>query len=101
MRLAGVLVLILAANLMITGQEPTPTPDVVREEVTVTANRIETRIGETPASVVVLSRESIGSSAAPSLDDVLRRSGARRRRPSLAPRTAMAARRRAGNAALN
>lgn len=74
MRLAGVLVLILAANLMITGQEPTPTPDVVREEVTVTANRIETRIGETPASVVVLSRESIGSSAAPSLDDVLRRS---------------------------
>jgi outer membrane receptor protein involved in Fe transport len=40
--------------------------------ITVTATRTETRVADTPASVVVLSREVLESSAAPTLDDALR-----------------------------
>jgi outer membrane receptor protein involved in Fe transport len=47
-------------------------PADVREEVVVTANRTETRIGETPASVVTLSKEEIRTTAAPTIDDALR-----------------------------
>ena len=42
------------------------------ETITVTATRTETRVADTPASVVVLSREALRSSAAPTLDDALR-----------------------------
>src|SRR5687767_2616850 len=42
------------------------------ETITVTATRTETRVADTPASVVVLSREAVESSAAPTLDDALR-----------------------------
>ena len=42
------------------------------ETITVTATRTETRVADTPASVVVLSREALQSSAAPALDDALR-----------------------------
>lgn len=56
------------------GQTPTPTPDVIREEVTVTSNKIETKIGETPVSVTVIGRSAIDSAAPPSIDDVLRQS---------------------------
>jgi len=42
------------------------------EEITVTATRKETRLADTPSSVVVVSRESLGNSAAPTLDDALR-----------------------------
>lgn len=63
----------------------------VREEVVVTANRTETRIGETAASVVTLSKEEIKTTAAPNLDDALRqvpgftlfrRSGSRNANPT-------------------
>ena len=47
-------------------------PAAVREEVVVTANRIETRIGQTPASIVTVSRAEITASAGPVLDDTLR-----------------------------
>ncbi len=47
-------------------------PEGVKEKVVVTANRTETRIGETAASVVTLSRTEIESSAAPVIDDKLR-----------------------------
>lgn len=47
-------------------------PAPVGETVVVTAARVETRIGDTPASVVVLSRPEIESTAAPTLDDALR-----------------------------
>ena len=50
-------------------QKPLP---VVQEELTVTATRTERRLGETPASVVVLSSEEIAASAAPTVDDALR-----------------------------
>src|SRR5215208_4682662 len=42
------------------------------ETITVTATRTETRVADTPASVVVLSREAVEASAAPTLDDALR-----------------------------
>ena len=47
-------------------------PASVREEVVVTANKTETRLGETPASIVTLSSEEIQTTAAPTIDDALR-----------------------------
>ncbi|MDQ2745942.1 MAG: TonB-dependent receptor, partial [Acidobacteriota bacterium] len=47
-------------------------PVPLREEVVVTANRTETRIGETAASVTTLSRDEIKTTAAPTIDDALR-----------------------------
>ena len=47
-------------------------PESVNEEVVVTANRTETRLGETAASVVTLSRAEIETTAAPTIDDKLR-----------------------------
>jgi outer membrane receptor protein involved in Fe transport len=47
-------------------------PAAVREEVQVTANRTETRFGETAASVVALSAAEIQTTAAPTIDDALR-----------------------------
>jgi len=44
----------------------------LREEVVVTANRAETRLSETPASIVTLSKAEIQSTAAPTVDDALR-----------------------------
>jgi outer membrane receptor protein involved in Fe transport len=42
------------------------------ESITVTATRTETRVADTPASVVVLSREDVENTAAPTIDDALR-----------------------------
>ena len=47
-------------------------PAGLREEVIVTANRIETRLGETPASIVTLSKPELDTIAAPTIDDALR-----------------------------
>lgn len=47
-------------------------PAELREETVVTANRTETRAGETPASVVSLNGEELRTSAAPTMDDTLR-----------------------------
>lgn len=44
----------------------------VADSITVTATRTDTRVAETPASVVVLSREELNRTAAPTLDDALR-----------------------------
>ena len=44
----------------------------LREEVIVTANRIETRLGETSASIVTLAKSEINATAAPTIDDALR-----------------------------
>jgi len=40
--------------------------------ITVTATRTETRLSDTPASVVVLSKEDLAATAAPTVDDALR-----------------------------
>jgi outer membrane receptor protein involved in Fe transport len=45
---------------------------VASETITVTATRTETRVADTPSSVVVLSRETLQTTAAPTLDDALR-----------------------------
>lgn len=60
----------------ISGQTPdvSPTPEPIREEVIVVADRSGTTIGETPASVTVLSKREIETSAAPTLDEALRQS---------------------------
>src|SRR5688500_14914380 len=42
------------------------------EEITVTATRTESRVADTPVSVVVISREALDTSAALTLDDALR-----------------------------
>ena len=47
-------------------------PAPVTEQITVTAERTETRVSDTAASVVVLSNEDITTTAALTLDDVLR-----------------------------
>jgi hypothetical protein len=47
-------------------------PAAAREQVQVTANRVETRFGETAASVVALSAAEIQTTAAPTIDDALR-----------------------------
>jgi len=51
---------------------PAPAPTDVAETITVTAARTERRLGDTPASVVVLDQRAIAASAAPALDDILR-----------------------------
>jgi outer membrane receptor protein involved in Fe transport len=52
-------------------QTPTPSP-AVREEVVVTASRSETRLDETPASIVSLSKKDLENNASPVIDDALR-----------------------------
>ena len=57
----------LTDNIEITLQ-----PAAVRADVTVSITRTETRLSETPASVVVLTREAFDSTAAQTIDDSLR-----------------------------
>ena len=47
-------------------------PSPLRENVTVSITRSETRLSETPASVVVLDRQTLDATAAESVDDALR-----------------------------
>ena len=47
-------------------------PAVLREEITVTTNRTETLLGETPASIATVSRQDLQTNASPSVDDALR-----------------------------
>jgi outer membrane receptor protein involved in Fe transport len=70
-----VLLLLLAASAA-AAQETQPPAEVEGEtfsdEVTVTATRTEQRLGDTAASVVVLSSEDLAASPAPTVDDALR-----------------------------
>src|SRR5215210_9270135 len=52
--------------------EDTPEDQSFSDEVTVTATRTEQRLGDTAASVVVLSSDELAASAAPTVDDTLR-----------------------------
>ncbi|MDQ4122933.1 MAG: TonB-dependent receptor [Acidobacteriota bacterium] len=52
--------------------EITLSPENVSAEVTVSIARTETRLSETPASVVVLNRENLEQTAAQTVDDALR-----------------------------
>ncbi len=68
------LVILILTVTVTNAQLPAPTPSEIREEVLVTTDRIETRIGDTPASVVTFSSLKIASTASPVIDDVLRQS---------------------------
>src|SRR4051794_19029206 len=75
MRTIATVLTMLFSAIAAASQTPSPTATpTIREEVTVTANRTETAIGDTPASVVTFSARQIETSAAPTLDDVLRQS---------------------------
>ncbi|HEY8132661.1 MAG TPA: TonB-dependent receptor [Thermoanaerobaculia bacterium] len=54
--------------LLLLEDPPQKTSDVI----TVTAARTPTRLGDTPASVVILSRQTIAASPSPAIDDALR-----------------------------
>ncbi len=47
-------------------------PDSIRENVVVTTSQIETRLSETPASVVTISKKQLLETASPAIDDALR-----------------------------
>jgi outer membrane receptor protein involved in Fe transport len=64
--------ILLAALLLQEREAPSDRTPKASDTITVTATRTPTRSSETPASVVVLSRETIAASAAPTLDDTLR-----------------------------
>ncbi len=72
MRLVFCVVAVLGFFSPTNAQHPTPTPPVIREDVTVNALRIETPVGDTPLSVTVVSRPRIEAAASPVLDDILR-----------------------------
>jgi outer membrane receptor protein involved in Fe transport len=74
----GVLIAALALSLSplpagATDPPPaTPPPTSIGEEITVTATRGESRLGDTSASVVELNALDLAQSAPPSIDDILR-----------------------------
>ncbi|HQU81831.1 MAG TPA: TonB-dependent receptor [Pyrinomonadaceae bacterium] len=47
-------------------------PETLRDEVTVSITRTESKLAETPASIVVLDRENLETTAAQTIDDSLR-----------------------------
>lgn len=70
-KLSAILFLFALFAIEISSQTPTPTP-AIREEVVITATRTETRLEETPASIVTLEREEVKTNASPVIDDILR-----------------------------
>jgi outer membrane receptor protein involved in Fe transport len=65
----------LALALLLLGSpafSQAPDDPAFSDEVTVTATRTEQRLGDTAASVVVLSSKELAASAAPTVDDALR-----------------------------
>jgi len=63
---------IAGASALAGDQLEPPLPPTATDSITVTATRTETRVADTPASVVVLSQETLRTTAAPTLDDALR-----------------------------
>lgn len=63
---------LLSFSAVALAEEPSPPEEAFSDEVTVTATRTEQRLGETAASVVVLSSAELAATAAPTVDDALR-----------------------------
>ncbi len=74
MRIAFLLVFILTSATASNSQTPTPTPELIREDVVVVADRVKIRVGDSPASVSVITNTDLSTSAAPTIDDALRQS---------------------------
>lgn len=68
------LVFLCAATIYGQSQTPSPTPEPIREEVIVVAGRSGSSVADTPASVDVLTRKNIDSTAASMPDDIARQS---------------------------
>lgn len=68
---AIIFIFFLFCLISISAQTPTQSPKV-REEVVITTNRTETKLDETPASIVVLTQTELSTSSSPVIDDVLR-----------------------------
>ncbi|HEX7708994.1 MAG TPA: TonB-dependent receptor [Thermoanaerobaculia bacterium] len=64
---SGLLVLAVLATAAVD-----PVPERVSEVIVVTATRTETRVADTPASVVVMDQVTLETTAAPTIDDALR-----------------------------
>src|ERR1043166_4620486 len=68
---------LIAAFMLVAALQADPQPTQhsalsTQDSITVTATRTQTRLADTPASVVVLDRAAIASSPSPTLDDALR-----------------------------
>ncbi|MBL8180663.1 MAG: TonB-dependent receptor [Blastocatellia bacterium] len=76
MRHAAATILVFLFAATISGQTPTPSPspEPIREEVVVVADRSESSVTDTPASVDVISQQTVRSTAAVMPDDVVRQS---------------------------
>lgn len=73
---ATILVFLFAATVSSQSPtpSPTPSPEPIREEVIVVADRAESSVADTPASVDVISQQTVRSTAAVMPDDVVRQS---------------------------
>lgn len=69
---AAALLAALALDLALLVPPRPAVPPSIADEITVTATRTPARLGETAASVTVLSAEELAATAAPALDDALR-----------------------------
>ncbi|HMT09966.1 MAG TPA: Plug domain-containing protein, partial [Pyrinomonadaceae bacterium] len=63
---------LFAATVSSQSPTPKPSPEPIREEVIVVADRAGNSVADTPASVDVISRKSIQTTAAVMPDDVIR-----------------------------
>ncbi len=64
--------MILAVLLAALIDEPQDSAPRTQDSITVTATRTTERLADTPASVVILNRQAIAATAAPTVDDALR-----------------------------
>src|SRR5205085_10876291 len=65
----------IAIALLAAAQSSVPSPQPpppVTDEITVTATRRESKLSDTPSSVVVLDRESLNATPSTTIDDALR-----------------------------
>jgi outer membrane receptor protein involved in Fe transport len=68
----GLMAVLLALAPIARAADPPPAPPSASDVITVTATRTETRLADTPSSVVVLSKGDLASTAAATVDDALR-----------------------------
>ena len=69
---AAALLAALALDVALLAPPRPAVPPSIADEITVTATRTPARLGDTAASVTVLSAEELAATAAPTLDDALR-----------------------------
>ena len=63
---------VLLLRLLMAAGDPLSTPPAAQDSITVTATRTPARLADTPASVVVITRDALATNAAATIDDALR-----------------------------